>query len=159
MEKNTTSEMFSKLDHHPGYEISDEFPHTIRNIETKEEVPLIKTTLGYFAKFDEKTKDNMQKIVAKQFLEYNDGDNITFVDEDKLNYNVWNLKVIKNKKSDTIDKPVFVENEYSLNEFRDDLKKKEENDLCLIQIKIATMCFSVTKWFCCKTTKRNRSSL
>ena len=74
MEKNSTSEMFSKLDHYPGYEILDDFPHTIRNIETKEEVPMIKTTSGYIAKFDEKTKEYMQKIVAKQFLEYNDGE-------------------------------------------------------------------------------------
>ena len=110
MEKISTSEMFSKLDHYSGYEISDEFPHTIRNIETKEEVPLIKTTSGYVAKFDEKTKDYMQNIVAKQFLEFNDGDKLTFADEDKQNYDVWNLKMIKNKKSN--DKSVFVENEY-----------------------------------------------
>ena len=66
-------------------------------------------------------------------MEYNDGDNITFVDEDKLNHDVWNLKVIKNKKSNTIDKSVFVDNEYSLNDFRDELKKS--NKLSLIQIK------------------------
>ena len=67
MENNSTSETFTKLDLHPGYEINDDFPHTIRNIETKEEFPLIKTTSGYVAKFDEKTKDYMQKIVVTQF--------------------------------------------------------------------------------------------
>jgi len=95
MENNSTSETFTKLDLHPGYEINDDFPHTIRNIETKDKVPMIKTTSGYIAKFDENTKEYMQKIVAKQFLEYNEGDKITFVDGDKLNYDVWNMKVIK----------------------------------------------------------------
>ena len=67
---------------------------------------------------------------------------VTFVDEDKLNYDVWNLKVVKNKKSKTIDQSIFVDNEYSLNEFRDDLKKNKNMTFAQFKQKLQ-QCVSV----------------
>ena len=56
MRDGSTLIRFVKLDKYPGFEICDGFPHTIRNIETKDEVILKETTSGFIAKFDKDTK-------------------------------------------------------------------------------------------------------
>ena len=117
---------FEKLVDYPDFEIEIDFPHTIRNIENKEEKVVFKeTSSGVVAKFDEKTKEYMHKIVAKQFLKYEVGDQIKFENNNKLNYDVCNLIVEKTKKKTSKpEKSVFIDNEYSCNEFREDLDRK-----------------------------------
>ena len=124
---------FVKLADYPDFEIDDDFPHTIRNIETKEEVVFKETSSGVVAKFDEKTKEYMHKIVAKHFLKYEAGDQIKFEDGNKLNYDVCNLIVDKVRKTTKPDKSVFTDNEYSCNEFRENLNQSRK--LTLTQIK------------------------
>ena len=124
---------FDTLADYPDFEIENDFPHTIRNIETKEEVVFKETSSGVVAKFDEKTKEYMHKIVAKQFLRYEVGP-IKFDDGNKLNYDAYNLIVEKvKKKTSKPDKYVFTDNEYSYNEFREDLNQSKK--LTLTQIK------------------------
>ena len=129
---------FEKLADDPDFEIANDFPHTIRNIETKEEVVFKETSSGVVAKFDEKTKEYMHKIVAKQFLKYEAGDQIKFEDGNKLDYDVCNVIVEKVKKTSKPDKSVFIDNECSCNEFREVLDRKDIDHptyLTLAQIK------------------------
>ena len=131
--KKEANSNYVELKHYPGFEIEEEFPHIIRNIKTKEEVPLKKTASGFIAKFDENTKEYIQQIVARQFLYYEKGDEIIFEDDDKLNYDVCNMDVIKKNKNGKIDESIFTDNEYSLNEFREEVRKTKK--LTYIQIK------------------------
>ena len=118
---------YTKLVDYPEFEIEDDFPHKIRNIETKKEVEFKETSSGIVAKFNEKVKEYMHKIVAKQFLEFEAGDQINFDDGDKLNYDAWNLSVVKNKeKKKKNDKSIFIDNEYSCNEFREEINRPKQ---------------------------------
>ena len=109
--------------------------HTkFETLKQKKEVELKETSSGIVVKFDEKVKEYMHKIIAKQFLEFEAGDQINFDDGDKLNYDAWNLNVVKNKeKKKKNDKSIFIDNEYSCNEFREEINNPKQ--LILAQIK------------------------
>ena len=88
-----------KLDKYPDFEIEEEYPHKIRNFTTKQEIVMIETVDGYIAKFDKDRKEIMHVIVARQFNEYEKGDGIKHIDNNKKNYDAWNLKVTKKSKA------------------------------------------------------------
>ena len=118
---------YTKLVDYHDFEIENDFPHKIRNIETKQEVVFKETSSGTVAKFNDKVKEYIHKIIAKQFLEFEDGDQITFDDGDKQNYDVGNLNVVKNKEKKKInDKSIFIDNEYSCKEFREEIIRPKQ---------------------------------
>ena len=155
--EETYSNSFVKLDIYPDFEIEEEYPHKIRNITTKEEIVMKKTVDGYIAKFDDDRKEFMQAIVARQFNEYEKGDEIKHIDNNKLNYDVWNLKVIKKSKAKDkkIDKSTFTDNEYSLNELRDEFKQKTKLTLPQIKEKLQKCIAVLPNGFAVKLREEN----
>jgi len=100
MSKVSDQVAFEPLKTISGFEIETEFPHRIRNIETKEEVPFKKTANGVIVRLNLKNI-YIHTLVAQQFLEYKDGMIIKFLDNDSSNYDVWNLDIQEQIKPTT----------------------------------------------------------
>ena len=101
----TKTVQYVEIERHPGFEIEVNFPHKIYSDEL-EEIPIIKLSKGYVVKFPNGTKEFIHLLIAHQFLKYQDGDQITFKDGDKFNYNVDNLEIRKpiiKKPGESID--------------------------------------------------------
>ena len=87
-----------ELDAYPGFEIETAFPNKVINTEQTEYVPMIKLSKGFIVKFTKDQKEFIHKVIAQQFLNYEEGDEIKFKDGNLYNYNKDNLNVIKLKE-------------------------------------------------------------
>ena len=71
------------------------FQYTIIDVEPLQEDPFSKTSGRHIVKLSNELKIQMHIVCAEQFLNYEDGDRIEFIDNDKYNYQINNLKVMR----------------------------------------------------------------
>ena len=93
---------FEQLKNHQDYEISNEFPFTIRRISNGREISEWFDVKGYVVIKLNNKPYKKHRIIAEQFIENDDPTTKTQVDHinhDKSDYRIENLRWISNKEN------------------------------------------------------------
>ena len=90
----TTTGQFVEMKKFSDFEILNVEPFTIRKKSSKTEV-IPRMTNGCYRVSLNKTRPYLHQLIAQQFIsEYEDGDRVGFIDDNKTNISLSNLKII-----------------------------------------------------------------